>query len=155
MNRISSKATFLQKRIFPAFWFVFLLVFAGIGVFTGIAGKKPMFLIAPCFMAFLGFLLMRRLLWDLADEVTDYGSYLLVRRGSVEERIDLANIMNVSGTVLVNPQRVTLRLITPGKFGKEVTFSPVRPFTLNPFAKNPIVEQLIERAYRARSGAPR
>jgi len=63
--------------------------------------------------------------------------------------------MNVSSTTLVNPPRVTLRLIAAGKFGKEIVFSPIRPFTLNPFARNPVVDGLIERVYRARSAAAR
>ena len=155
MNRISSRATFFQKRIFPVLWFGFLIVFAGIAIFSGIVARDPAFLVVPCLMAVLGFFLTRFLLWDLADEVTDHGSYLLVRRGSVEERVDLANIMNVSSTTLVSPPRVTLRLIAAGKFGKEIVFSPIRPFTLNPFARNPVVDGLIERVYRARSTAAR
>ncbi|HEY2395944.1 MAG TPA: hypothetical protein VGH81_08225 [Rudaea sp.] len=153
MNRISSKAAFFLKRIFPIFWFGFLLVFVAIDIFSGIARTDPVFLIMPFAMAIFGFFLMRKLVWDLADEVTDHGSYLRVRRGSVEDRVDLANIMNVSSSLLFNPPRVTLRLITPGRFGKEIVFSPIRPFTLIPFAKNPVVEDLIERVYRARSGA--
>jgi hypothetical protein len=155
MNRISSKVTFFQKRIFPVFWFGFLAVFVAVGIFSGVARSNPVFLVVPCAMAIFGYALMRFLLWDLADEVTDYGSYLLVRRGSVEDRVDLANIMNISSSVLVNPPRVTLRLISPGKLGKEIVFSPIRPFTLNPFARNAIVEDLIERVHRARSGAVR
>ena len=45
---------------------------------------------------------------------------------------------------------MTLRLVTPGKFGKEVSFSPVRPLSLNPFTKNAIAESLIERVDKAR-----
>lgn len=63
--------------------------------------------------------------------------------------------MNVSSMMLVNPPRVTLRLIEPGKFGKEIVFSPVRPLTLNPFAGNPVMDGLIERVYRTRSAAAR
>ncbi len=155
MNRISSKASFFVKRIFPIFWFGFLLLCVAIGVFSGIVRTDPIFLIMPFAMAIFGFFLMRMLVWDLADEVTDHGSYLQVRRGSVEDRVDLANIMNVSSSLLVNPPRVTLRLITPGRFGKEIVFSPIRPFTLNPFASYPVVDDLIERVHRARSGTAR
>jgi len=43
------------------------------------------------------------------------------------------------------------RLVTPGKFGTELSFSPIRRFWLNPFAKNPFGEDLIVRVDRARS----
>ncbi|HEY2628588.1 MAG TPA: hypothetical protein VGI57_05640, partial [Usitatibacter sp.] len=96
------------------------------------------------------FILFRKVVWDLMDEVYDGGDYLLVKNGDKEDRIQLSNIMNVSASTMVNPPRVTLRLVTPCRFGKEVTFSPVRPFTLNPFAKNTIAENLIERVDKAR-----
>ena len=58
--------------------------------------------------------------------------------------------MNVSASTMVNPPRVTLRLVQPGKFGSEVVFSPKTGFTLNPFAKSEVAEDLIERVDRAR-----
>jgi hypothetical protein len=64
--------------------------------------------------------------------------------------VPLANIMNVSATTMMNPPRITLKLIRPGRFGDEIVFSPIRPFRLNPFARNPIGEDLIRRTYEAR-----
>jgi hypothetical protein len=63
----------------------------------------------------------------------------------------LSNIMNVSSSTLMNPPRVTLKLVQPGKFGREIAFSPASKFMLNPFAKNEIAEDLINRAYHART----
>jgi hypothetical protein len=69
----------------------------------------------------------------------------------VEEDIPLSNVMNVSVSMYTNPSRITLRLVTPGKFGTELSFSPIRRFWLNPFAKNPLGEELIVRVDQARS----
>jgi hypothetical protein len=151
MKRISSKSTFFSKRIFPIIWFGLLVVFAAGSAMDGTIEQDPMALLVPVFMGVAGFFLMRFFVWDLADEVLDNGDHLLVRRGSEEERIALSNIMNVSASLNMNPQRVTLRLVTPGKFGQNVSFSPVASFALNPFAKSPVVEELIVRAHQARS----
>lgn len=151
MERISSQFTFFNKWLFPAVWFGFLGYFVYGLIRDGAAQHEPMFLIVPAGMAVFGFFLMRKLAWDLADSVDDCGSYLLVRRGSVVARIELANVMNVSASTLQNPPRVTLRLVNPSELGKEISFSPKSPFSLNPFAQSPVAEQLIERVHRARS----
>jgi len=59
------------------------------------------------------------------------GDYLLVKNRGVEA-VDLANIMNVSASTAVNPPRITLRLLKPGKFGDEISFSPQTGFRLKP-----------------------
>jgi hypothetical protein len=106
-------------------------------------------------MGVFGFFLFRRLVWDLADEVLDAGDHLLVKRRGTEERISIANIMNVSVSSYVNPIRVSLRLVKPGKLGPVIAFTPQAPFTLNPFAKNRVAEDLIVRVHRERTrGAP-
>ncbi len=112
---------------------------------------EPMFLVAPGVMAVFGFFVMKMLVWDLVDAVFDYGDYLLVKNRGTEDRVMLSNIMNVSSSTLMNPPRITLKLVRPSKFGPEIAFSPTMKFTLNPFAKNAIAEDLIDRAYRART----
>lgn len=108
------------------------------------------FLVMPIFIGVIGFMVMKKLIWDLVDEVHDGGDYLLIRKGSEEERVPLKNIINVSASTNTNPPRITLRLLKPGKFGPEITFSPQLKFSLNPFAKNPIVDELIVRVDAAR-----
>jgi hypothetical protein len=151
MTKISSKSTFVYKRIFPLFWFGFLAVFLAISLFGEAAQRDWIFVVVPCVMAGFGFVLFRRLLWNLADEVFDCGDYLLVKYRGAEERIPLFGIMNVSASTNTNPPRITLRLVNSGKFGTEVAFTPQRPFTLNPFAKSPVAEDLISRVYQART----
>jgi hypothetical protein len=152
MTRISSTRTFFMKRIFPLLFLVIMAI--PVVVALNIPGKAPVQLfIAPLVLLPVLFIVMGKLVWDLADEVYDGGDYLLVKKGGKEERIPLSNIMNVSSTLMVNPPRITLRLVTPGKFGKDVTFSPVKPFSLNPFTQNAVAENLIERVDKARRGS--
>jgi hypothetical protein len=40
--------------------------------------------------------------------------------------------------------------VHPGKFGDEIAFSPIRRFTLNPFARNEVAEDLMARVDQAR-----
>jgi len=142
--------TFYAKRVFPAVWFGFLPFF----VITTLAANggrefQPAILIIPLFMAVVGYIVMKKLVFDLVDEVWDDGTELIVKNRALVERIPLSNIMNVSYMVLSNPPRVTLTLRNPGLIGREVTFSP--PVRWIPFARSPIVDRLIERIDAARS----
>lgn len=151
MKKISSGFTAFHKKIFPLVWFGFLAFFVVTAVTGGaVRDGQWMFLVMPCFMAIFGFFLMKKLVWDLVDEVHDCGDSLLVRKGSDEERIPLSNIMNVSASTNMSPQRITLRLVRPGRFGVDVSFSPQSQVSFNPFAKNPLVDDLIVRVDRAR-----
>ena len=157
MNTISSKQTYFSKRVFPILWLGGVAIFLVIGLATATSHKvpvDPMLLVVPVVMLAFGFVLFRKLLWDLADEVQDGGSFLLVRKGPVEQRIPLANISNVSMSQLTNPKRLTLRLRTPCEFGDEVVFIPKAPLlSLNPFARNAVAEDLMRRVDQARMQA--
>jgi hypothetical protein len=153
MTRISSRSTFFYKRIFPLFWFGFILFFLVTGLWgagRAHASRVP-FLVAPVFMMVLGFVLFRRLIFDLADEVWDDGDALVVRNAGTEERIALKNIINVGFSTMTNPERVTLTLREPCSLGKEITFSPPRRFLT--LSRSPIIGELIERVDRARKQA--
>jgi hypothetical protein len=151
MRRISSRMTFYNKRIFPAIWFGGLLVFVGIGLFADAAHNRtpPLpFFIMPVIMMVVGYFLVKRLAFDLVDEVWDDGDSLLIKNRSEQERIALRDIKNISYSPMMNPPRVTLSLRRPTVFGDEITFgAPVR---LVPFAKSPIVNDLIDRIDLAR-----
>ena len=153
-TRISSRNTFFVKRVFPILWFGFIALFLSAGLIGASRATRPVPLpvfVMPAIMAAFGWLLMRRLIFDLADEVCDEGDALRVRFGDNEERIALANIINVSYAGLTNPQRVTLTLREAGRFGKEVSFCPLTPL-LGPLLRttSPIVTDLIARADAAR-----
>lgn len=152
VKRISCSAfqIFFLKRAFPALWFGILALFVMIGLLvrpTPNALSIP-FLVFPIVMAVFGYFIMKKTLFNLADEVTDAGDCLVVRFGAAQERIALTNIMNVSYTVMANPPRVTLALREPCRFGKDVSFSP--PARLVPFSKSPIINELIDRLEVAR-----
>jgi hypothetical protein len=151
MKRISSRSTLFYKRIFPLLWFGFIVFTATSSIWAGHRSHHPLplaFLMPPAVMAVLGYVLFRRLIFDLVDEVWDDGDALIVRNAGKEERIGLDNIINVGFSTMTNPERVTLTLREPGILGKEVTFSPPRRFLS--FTRSPIVGGLIERADQAR-----
>lgn len=153
-QRISSRNTFFVKRVFPVLWFggvaLFLVTALGAGLHAKARAPLVVFVV-PFLMFALGYWLMRRLIFDLADAVYDEGDALRVRFRDEEERIPLANIMNISYSGLTNPPRATLTLRQPGRFGREVTFSPVQK-VFGPLLRtsNPIVSDLIERVDAAR-----
>ena len=147
MTLISSRSTYFHKRILPVMWFGFLFAWACIAV----AMRVPVLVVVPSAMGVLGFLIMKKLMWDLADKVYDCGDCLLVRIGGVEERIALSNIVNFSSDIAFNrPRRVELRLATPGRLGVRVAFIPKPWLRGNPFVRNAVTQDLMERVQRAR-----
>jgi hypothetical protein len=150
MEVISSGQTFFIKKVFPALWMAIIGFVAVAGVVNGQAWKQPQIILLPVIMVLFGFFLFRKLIWDIADDVRDGGSFLLVRKGSVEERVSLDNVMNVSMSQFTNPRRVSLRLRKPGMFGDEIVFIPKSTFQLNPFARNPVAEKLMARVDQLR-----
>jgi hypothetical protein len=151
MRRISSAWTFYYKRVFPAVWFGFILLFMGISLFaTRYSSEFPLipFLIGPIVLIVFGFVLMKMFVFDLVDEVWEEGNTLLVKNRGQEQRIELADIKNVNYTVLTSPPRVTLSLRRPTVFGDRIVFcAPVR---FIPFATSPIIDGLIDRIDTAR-----
>jgi len=128
---------------------VVLSLAAGLaGARAGKAVPAPVFIV-PLVLFVVGYAVIRRLVHDLADEVFDEGDALRVRFGSDEERIALADIINVGYTQFVNPPRITLTLRQPGRFGREVSFSPPQSF-FAPFVRNRLASELIERVEAAR-----
>src|SRR5882757_2469300 len=103
MRRISSRATFYYKRIFPIVWFGLLALFVVGGlIYASEANQFLPFLVFPIGMAIFGFFIMRNLVFDLVDEVLDDGDALVVRNGSEEERVPFSEIVNVSYSAMTN-----------------------------------------------------
>ena len=150
MRKVSSGFTFIYKKVYPAVWIGFLGAFLAIALTQGFASVTPLFLVAPAVMATLGFFLMKKLLWDLVDEVYDGWEYLLVKNRGQEIRIPLSEIVNINVLTMMNPPRITLRLRNPTQFGDEIAFSPLKQVTLSPFEKNDIAEELIARVDHAK-----
>jgi len=152
-RRISSRNTFFLKRVLPALVFGVLAlgVAAPLLLTRGNAGALPWpALIAPLVLGVVFYLLLKRLVFDLADEVIDEGDALRVRFGEEIERVPRAQIINVSYSGITNPPRITLTLRNAGRFGREITFSPQQGFFSPLFRPNPLVGDLIERVDVAR-----
>jgi len=153
VTRISSRSTTFHK-IFPMIWLVgpgTVFALGVVHVLTHGVIDDAVTLIVPVFMGIAGFFLIGSRVWGLMDEVYDCTDYLLVKNHGREEAIPLTNIMNVSDAVFTQFPRVTLRLVEPCSFGREIAFSPATPFSLNPFSKSSFVDELIVRVDRARS----
>lgn len=151
MERISSGQTWFMKRVFPLLWFGVVLAVAAVTVFGG-KRVDPVLVAVPAVLLVLGVVLLRKRVWPLADEVRDGGSYLLVRRADVEQRVELSDVVNIEFSRASNPPHIRLRLRQPGRLGREIMFMPKAPvFQLNPFAPNPTAQRLIERVARLRT----
>lgn len=128
MRQISKKPILL-KWVFPLFWFGLL----GLVTVAGIAEGRthPMAIIMPVLMAAIGFVIMKKFVWDLADEVLDGGDFLVIRKGGLKQKVYLSDIINIEHMGLSSPPRITLLCRTPGPLGTELAF--VAPLAFNPF----------------------
>jgi hypothetical protein len=148
MQRISSSMTFFYKRIFPVIWFGFLLVFIVVSVSRTSADQVLPFVIVPLAMMGFGFWIMKKLVFNLVDEVLDAGDALVVRNGGQQERIALADIKNVNYSPYMSPPQVTLAVRRRTVFGDTVTFCA--PVSVVGFWSSPVIEELINRVDEAR-----
>jgi hypothetical protein len=144
MKRISSKSTFFNKKIFPVIWFGFLALFVLFSLLS--AGDKPfnpMIIIVPVILAAFGYFVMKKLVFDLMDEVYDDGESLLFKNSGKEVRVYLKDIKSATYHIRKNPSRVTLSIRYKTPFGDELSFLPRT--SLIPFMNNREIEELIER----------
>ena len=147
MPLISSKMTFFYKRIFPIIWFGSVAIFALFVLLNG-PDQDLSALIVPVLMAIIGYWFMKKLVFNLVDQVFDVGDALLVRNGDREERIALADIKNVNYSPYINPPQVTLSLRRPTVFGDTIAFCA--PFRIMPLSSSPIIDRLVDRVDAAR-----
>jgi hypothetical protein len=150
MQQISCNWTSFRKRVWPFLWFGFLALFvagANFSIWTQ-HRFEPGFVIVPAILAAAGYVGLKLLVWDLVDEVLDDGDALVVRNHTLVDRIELSNISNVRFTGLTNPNRVTLDLHEPSKFGTQITFCPRWCLYWPPY--HPIVTDLTKRVKAAR-----
>lgn len=150
MRQISSGQTFFFKKVFPVVWYGALGYILAWALVTESWKAEPMAVLGPTLMLLIGYLAMQRYIFTLADKVLDGGSFLLVRRGLVKQRIALEEIEDVHVTRSDNPPRLTLKLRVPGKLGKQVVFIP-KGVVLVPFFKHPLGAELAERVERFRT----
>ena len=143
--------TFFNKRVFPALWFGFLILFIAAPLVAGGSrnATPPLpFFIGPVVMIIFGYFIMKKLVFDLVDEVWDNGDSLVIKNRGEEQRVALSDIKNVSYSPFINPPRVTLSLRRSTVFGDEIAFNP--PTRIVPFSRSPVINDLIDRIDLAR-----
>jgi len=150
MKKISSN-WLVGAKVFGYLWFGMLGFMTIMFIKSGVLTEKPFFLVGPLLLGVAGYYWMRRTVWSLMDEVFDGGDFLVVKKGGVEDQIPLENIADVSEAMYSRPPRVTLSLVTPGKFGSKIAFSPKNPFFLLQSSSSPVVKDLTIRTERART----
>jgi len=151
-KRISSRSTSFYKRVFPVLWIGTL---GGVLLLTAFVGRRSpdvpsIAFLVPALMMVLGYLLFRKLLFDLMDEVWDNGNELIVVNDGHVEHLPFSNIMNVSYAGLSNPKRVTLSLRKAGRWGTRLSFALPMNYSFAYLTEHPLVENLIKRADDAR-----
>jgi hypothetical protein len=146
MRKISSSWTFVDKRVFPIVWFGSVSLFLVMAIPAVFAGDAPVVaLLVPIAMLVFGYLLMKFLVFDLMDEVYLHDDNIVVRNRGDEDRFPVSNILNVDSSTMTNPERITLTLRQPCKFGGSITFSPPKRWW--PFKRNPLSLELIHLAH--------
>jgi hypothetical protein len=153
-RRISSRSTVVVKRVYPILFVAgVVLIFAMplIGALTSDQSPPLWFLIPAGLLVFVvGWLIMKKLISGLVDEVFDEGDALLVKNNHREERIALSDIAGIRYGSLFNPGKVTVILRKPGIFGAEIGFLP--PTRFFPFAGSPVIRDLTKRIDAQRAG---
>ncbi len=146
MRPVSSKMTFFYKRVFPVIWFGFVPLLMAIRLFSASRDSQDSiipFLIAMLLMVVFGYWIMKKVAFNLADEVLDAGDALIVRSGGQEERIALSDIKNVNYSPYMYPPQVILSVRRHTVFGDTVAFCA--PVSIVPLWSSPVIQDLIDR----------
>ncbi len=94
--------------------------------------------------------IFKAFVWDLVDDVEDCGDALVLRKGGVEQRILLKDIISFDYSP-TSPPSASVWTKTEGPLGSPVTIRI--PLTINPFSTPTYVTDLQERIYRAKRDA--
>jgi hypothetical protein len=146
MKKISGSNIYF-KKVFPSVWFGFLTLFMFISIKTGATSESFIFLLVPTMMGVMGVFIFKKLVWSLADEVYDCGSYLKFIKGGQEQQLKLKDILNISGHH-GSPERIVIS--ARGDNGQQVEYVFNPPIRLAFFSTHPIVIDLIDRVDKAK-----
>jgi hypothetical protein len=145
MRKISSRLTFWHRRVFPVFWFGFLVLWTILAMLLSGRDRPPVIVfLVPAVMAGFGCFLMRWLVFPIADEVYLDEDEVIVRKNGKEIRFPVRQIINVDSSMMTSPERITLTLRERSELGKEIVFSP--SYRLHFFSRHPIAEELIAKS---------
>jgi hypothetical protein len=140
VTRLSSRAIWFYKWIYPVLWFGFLA--SAVLALSSNPDGNPMFAAVPVLLIVGGLGLFWLSIWRCADLVEDEGDFLRVRRGRRVAEVPLHDIDDVYRSGFGPTYPVTLRLSTPGPFGTAIHFMP---------AGSELVDELSTRVHRARN----
>jgi hypothetical protein len=122
------------------------LVSLWIGLAISVAwGQMPLeaLLFPPAATVFF-YLLWRRMLAPLVDEVWLDKTDFLVRNGQWEERIPVRAVNQAEALFFLNPERTVLTLRQPCQFGEKIVFLPPMRFFRLPFSPHPLADEFTE-----------
>jgi hypothetical protein len=127
---ISSRSIVIPKIVVPVIFGGFAMLGYILILFYSDAGMSRWFLLFPT-MPLMFALLVWKTSSKYADEIVDAGDCLLVRRGSIQDQVQLSDVQEVRGRGLKRRWHITLFLRKPGKFGSEINFLAIgNPQTL-------------------------
>jgi hypothetical protein len=149
MQHLSSGLTVIYKRVVPVGLAAAVAWFVIAGVLEGRA-KTLGFFMVPAIILVIGYAIWFFLYSELADEVMDCGSYLLVRVGTLKDRVPLDNIKDVNTSWNENPPVMTLHFVIPGKHGESISFIPFAGFPFSGTSTRKLKVNLLDRADAAR-----
>jgi hypothetical protein len=108
-----------------------LLILAVALIFLPVAasGIVPWYVpLIALFGAAVFLIIQHKVFFDLMDEVWEDAAYLEFRRNGEQDRILVSNISEVKGTMMQNPDVISLSLNKPCRFGSEISFLPPHRF---------------------------
>ncbi len=150
-NTISSGMTGFYKKS-PIIWFGALAIMLVMNLVDEGWDIKMSKVLGPLIMACFGFFMMRVMYWDLMDEVRDCGSYLLIKKGAIEEKVFFSDVINIRpSTFFSNPPRITLELKNAGKLGSEIAFYPMGSSVYESVSKSDIFKNLVQQVASSRN----
>jgi len=101
---------------------------------------------------FFGYFLRKTHIHRLADEVTDCGDHLKVRRGRTEATIPLSDIEAADVSTSSGIHRITVRLRQPTVLGGQIEFLPQASLWSNLPGVKRVAAGLTDRANQAKGG---
>ncbi len=149
LKRISYSPRFM-KRLFPLFAIgVLLAALFAAAMSDDVRGASSSF--AMFVLVALALFFIRRRIWSLADEVRDGGSFLLVRRGEIEQKVYLHDIEAIDHETAFVPPGIRITCRTPGPLGRKIRF--LGDDFESMISTPPIVRDLRERVERLRGAS--
>lgn len=116
---------------------------------TGLIGMNLLVVAVPCVMAAMIFVYFKCVIGAMADEVFDCGDTLLVKRGTVECQVRIADIKSLADKTHGKEYRIVLKLRRPCPVGSKVAFAPILTGP-NFFKAHPIAKDLRSRIEESR-----